>query len=153
VEGDTFDADTLRKDLPRGRRRSERVARVLVIDDEPDVRWLLRLSLERVGHEVLLAEDGLRGVAMAQRQRPDAIVLDLMMPVMDGYGVLEALGKDRRTSRVPVMVLTAKAIPDEGDKVTAAGALRFLTKPFDPDDLAVELERLLAEASGSPDPA
>lgn len=121
------------------------MARVLVIDDEPDVRWLLRLSLERVGHEVLLAEDGLRGVAMAQRQRPDAIVLDLMMPVMDGYGVLDALAKDPRTSHVPVMVLTAKAIPDEGEKVTEAGARRFLTKPFDPDDLAAELEALLGE--------
>jgi CheY-like chemotaxis protein len=122
------------------------VARVLVIDDEPDVRYLLRLSLERVGHEVLLAEDGLRGVAMAQRQRPDAIVLDLMMPVMDGYGVLQALAKDRRTARVPVMVLTAKAIPEEAEKVTTAGARRFLTKPFDPDDLARELEGLLADS-------
>ena len=72
------------------------MARVLVIDDERDVRWLLRMSLERVGHEVILAEDGLRGVAMAQRQRPDVIVLDLMMPVMDGYGVLDALAKDGR---------------------------------------------------------
>jgi len=120
------------------------MARVLVIDDEPDVRWLLRLSLERVGHEVLLAEDGLRGVAMAQRQRPDAIVLDLMMPVMDGYGVLDALAKDGRTSSLPVLVLTAKAIPEEEDRVTKAGARRFLTKPFDPNDLAGELERLLA---------
>jgi CheY-like chemotaxis protein len=94
------------------------MARVLVIDDEPDVRWLLRLSLERVGHEVLLAEDGLRGVAMAQRQRPDVIVLDLMMPVMDGYGVLEALAKDGRTSALPVLVLTAKAIPEEEARVT-----------------------------------
>lgn len=121
------------------------MARVLVIDDEPDVRWLLRLSLERVGHEVLLAEDGLRGVAMAQKQRPDAIVLDLMMPVMDGYGVLQALEKDERTARVPVVVLTAKAIPEEEDRVTAAGAVRFLTKPFDPSDLARELEALLVE--------
>jgi CheY-like chemotaxis protein len=119
------------------------MARVLVIDDEPDVRWLLRLSLERVGHEVILAEDGLRGVAMAQRQRPDVIVLDLMMPVMDGYGVLEALGKDTRTAALPVLVLTAKAIPEEEARVTGAGAKRFLTKPFDPDDLAGELERLL----------
>jgi CheY-like chemotaxis protein len=119
------------------------MARVLVIDDEPDVRWLLRLSLERVGHEVILAEDGLRGVAMAQRQRPDVIVLDLMMPVMDGYGVLEALGKDARTAALPVLVLTAKAIPEEEARVTGAGAKRFLTKPFDPDDLAGELERLL----------
>jgi CheY-like chemotaxis protein len=121
------------------------MARVLVIDDEPDVRWLLRLSLERVGHEVLLAEDGLRGVAMAQKQRPDAIVLDLMMPVMDGYGVLRALEKDERTARVPVVVLTAKAIPEEEDRATAAGAVRFLTKPFDPNDLARELEALLTE--------
>jgi CheY-like chemotaxis protein len=119
------------------------MARVLVIDDEPDVRWLLRLSLERVGHEVILAEDGLRGVAMAQRQRPDAIVLDLMMPVMDGYGVLEALAKDGRTAALPVLVLTAKAIPEEEERVTRAGARRFLTKPFDPEDLAGELEDLL----------
>jgi CheY-like chemotaxis protein len=110
------------------------MARVLVIDDEPDVRWLLRLSLERVGHEVILAEDGLRGVAMAQRQRPD---------VIDGYGVLDALGKDARTAALPVLVLTAKAIPEEEARVTGAGAKRFLTKPFDPDDLAGELERLL----------
>ena len=119
------------------------MARVLVIDDEPDVRWLLRISLERVGHEVILAEDGLRGVAMAQRQKPDAIVLDLMMPVMDGYGVLDALSKDGRTSSLPVLVLTAKAIPEEEERVTKAGARKFLTKPFDPNDLADELEQLL----------
>lgn len=120
------------------------MARVLVIDDEPDVRWLLRVSLESVGHEVLLAEDGLRGVAMAQRQKPDAIVLDLMMPVMDGYGVLEALGRDHRTSHVPVLVLTAKALPEEEERCAEAGARRFLTKPFDPTDLAEELSSLLS---------
>jgi two-component system chemotaxis response regulator CheY len=120
------------------------VARVLVIDDEPDVRWVLRLSLERAGHEVLLADDGLRGVAMAQRQRPDAIVLDLMMPVMDGYGVLDALDRDRRTKRVPVLVLTAKALPEEQMKVERAGARRFMTKPFEPVELASALEGMLA---------
>jgi CheY-like chemotaxis protein len=123
--------------------KEDRVARVLVIDDEPDVRWLLRLSLEREGHEVLLAEDGLRGVAMAQRQKPDVIVLDLMMPVMDGYGVLESLGDDPRTARVPVLVLTAKAVPGEEETILELGARRFLTKPFDPDDLASELDLLL----------
>jgi CheY-like chemotaxis protein len=121
------------------------LARVLVIDDEPDVRWLLRLTLEREGHEVLLADDGLRGVGMAQRQKPALIVLDLMMPVMDGYGTLEALGKDPRTSSIPVVVLTAKALPDEEARVTGAGARRFLTKPFDPDDLAAEIRALLDE--------
>ncbi len=122
------------------------MARVLVIDDEPDVRWVLRLSLERAGHEVLLADDGLRGVALAQRQRPDAIVLDLMMPVMDGYGVLDALNRDRRTQRVPVLVLTAKALPEEQTKVTDAGARRFMTKPFEPVELASALEAMLEGA-------
>jgi CheY-like chemotaxis protein len=120
------------------------MARVLVIDDEPDVRWLLRVSLERAGHEVLLAEDGLRGVAMALKQRPEIIVLDLMMPVMDGYGVLAELGKDARTASVPVIVLSARAIPEEAARATKAGASRFLEKPFDPADLTTELNDMLA---------
>ena len=119
------------------------MARVLVIDDEPDVRWLIRMSLERAGHEVLDAEDGLRGIALAMKQRPEVIVLDLMMPVMDGYGVLAELAKHGRTASVPVVVLSAKAIPDEADRATAAGARRFLEKPFDPDELAAELAELL----------
>jgi CheY-like chemotaxis protein len=125
------------------------VARVLVIDDEPDVRWLLRLSLEQVGHEVLLAEDGLRGLALAQRQHPDAIVLDLMMPVMDGYDVLDALTKDARTADVPVVVITAKAMPAEEGKATDAGARSFIAKPFDPADLVGEVEAIL-RAAGTP---
>ena len=115
-----------------------------MIDDEPDVRWLIRMSLERAGHEVIDAEDGLRGVALAQRQRPQIIVLDLMMPVMDGYAVLEALAKDDRTASVPVVVLSARATPDEAERAMGAGARRFLEKPFDPDLLAGELNELLA---------
>ena len=118
------------------------MARVLVIDDEPDVRWLIRMSLERAGHEVIDAEDGLRGIALAMKQRPDIIVLDLMMPVMDGYGVLAELAKDPRTASVPVVVLSAKAIPDEADRASAAGARRFVEKPFDPDEIAIELGEL-----------
>jgi two-component system response regulator RpaA len=119
------------------------MARVLVIDDEPDVRWLIRMSLERAGHEVIDAEDGLRGIAMAMKQHPEIIVLDLMMPVMDGYGVLAELSKDPRTANVPVVVLSARAIPDEAERAVEAGARRFLEKPFDPELLAHELDDLL----------
>jgi twitching motility two-component system response regulator PilH len=119
------------------------MARVLVIDDEPDVRWLIRMSLERAGHEVIDAEDGLRGIALATKQHPEVIVLDLMMPVMDGYGVLAELAKDPRTASVPVVVLSAKAIPDEAERAVEAGARRFLEKPFDPDLLTHELADLL----------
>jgi CheY-like chemotaxis protein len=69
------------------------VARILVIDDEPMIRTVLRYELEPAGHDVLLAEDGLRGVAFARRQKPDVIILDLMMPILDGYSVLEMLRK------------------------------------------------------------
>jgi CheY-like chemotaxis protein len=119
------------------------MARVLVIDDEPDVRWLLRMSLERAGHEVIDAEDGLRGIALATKQRPEIIVLDLMMPVMDGYEVLAELAKDPRTASVPVVVLSARAIPDEAERAVEAGARLFLEKPFDPDLLTRELDDLL----------
>jgi CheY-like chemotaxis protein len=119
------------------------MARVLVIDDEPDVRWLIRMSLERAGHEVIDAEDGLRGIALAMKQHPAVIVLDLMMPVMDGYGVLAELAKDPRTAGVPVVVLSARAIPDEAERALGAGATRFLEKPFDPELLAGELDDLL----------
>jgi CheY-like chemotaxis protein len=119
------------------------MACVLVIDDEPDVRWLIRMSLERAGHEVLVAEDGLRGVALAQKQHPEIIVLDLMMPVMDGYAVLAELAKDPRTAPVPVVVLSARAIPEEADRAAEAGAARFIEKPFDPDALVAELEAVL----------
>ena len=115
-----------------------------MIDDEPDVRWLLRMSLERAGHDVIDAEDGLRGVALAQKQRPEIIVLDLMMPVMDGYAVLAELAKDPRTANVPVVVLSARAIPDEAERAVGAGARRFVEKPFDPELLAAELDGLLA---------
>lgn len=101
------------------------------------------MSLERAGHEVIDAEDGLRGIAMATKQRPEIIVLDLMMPVMDGYGVLAELAKDPRTTAVPVLVLSARAIPEEAERATKAGARRFLEKPFDPDDLANELAEML----------
>jgi CheY-like chemotaxis protein len=127
----------------RLRKEEPRMPRILVIDDEPDVRWLFRMTLERRGYEVLLAEDGLRGIAMAQRQHPDAIVLDLMMPVMDGYGVLDALVKDVRTSNVPVVVVTAKALPEEEVRCSKAGARSLLVKPLDPADLVTELDAVL----------
>jgi CheY-like chemotaxis protein len=118
--------------------------RVLIVDDDEDIRASLELALRDAGWDVATAANGRDALQLALAGRPpDVIVLDLMMPVMDGYGVLEALGKDARTAALPVLVLTAKAIPEEEARVTGAGAKRFLTKPFDPDDLAGELERLL----------
>jgi CheY-like chemotaxis protein len=121
------------------------MSRVLVIDDDPDLGRIVRRVLELEGYDVVLSDDGLRGLAAAQRQRPDVIVLDLMMPVMDGYQVLSELQADPRTRDVPVVVLSAVALEETKERVEAAGAAAFLTKPFEPRNLFRALSSLIGE--------
>ena len=120
------------------------MARVLVIDDEPAIRNILRSSLEASGFEVVLADDGLRGIGVARRQRPDAIVLDLMMPVMDGHTVLDVLRADEKTRSLPVVVLSALTQQAVQDRCRAQGVSSFIAKPFDPSDVATALRDALA---------
>jgi CheY-like chemotaxis protein len=111
------------------------MAKVLVIDDEAVLSHILRITLESHGHEVTTADDGSRGFASAQRQAPDAIVLDLMMPVMDGFAVLEALQNDERTAAVPVVVLSAIGTGYAEEYCYRLGAKAYMRKPFDSDHL------------------
>ena len=127
-------------------------SRVLVIDDDPDVGLLVQRILELQGYDIVLTDDGLRGLAAAQQQRPDAIVLDLMMPVMDGYEVLRQLRSDDRTSDVPVVVLTAVALKEAAEEVQRAGASSCLTKPFVPEELSAALSSAIATASAARHP-
>jgi DNA-binding response OmpR family regulator len=111
------------------------MTRVLVIDDERAILDVVRSILELHGYEVLAADDGSRGFATAQRRSPDVIVLDLMMPVMDGFAVLEALRGHERTAEVPVLVLTALQSDEVEDRCNELGASSYLRKPFEPDEL------------------
>jgi len=120
------------------------MARLLVIDDEPDVLLLCRVNLQHAGHDVLEASDGEHGVALAVDATPDAIVLDLMLPAMDGYEVLAALRSDVRTRTIPVLVLTAKAQREDRVRCWEEGASEYMTKPFSPAVLSSTLEQLLA---------
>jgi DNA-binding response OmpR family regulator len=120
------------------------MARVLVIDDEPDVLLLCRVNLQHAGYDVIEAADGAHGVARAVDELPDAIVLDLMLPVMDGYSVLAALRSDDRTRAIPVLVLTAKAQREDRVRCWEEGASDYMTKPFSPAALSSALEQLLA---------
>lgn len=120
------------------------MARVLVIDDEPDVLLLCRVNLQHAGHEVLEASDGERGLATALAERPDAIVLDLMLPEMDGYSVLAALGQEQDTRDIPVLVLTAKAQREDRVRCWEEGASEYMTKPFSPAALSSALTQLIA---------
>jgi CheY-like chemotaxis protein len=119
------------------------MARVLVIDDEAVLSHVLRVTLESHGHEVTTADDGSRGFASAQRQSPDAIVLDLMMPVMDGFAVLEALQSDERTATVPVVVLSAIGTDYAEQHCYRLGAKAYMRKPFQSDHLVGVLEDVI----------
>jgi CheY-like chemotaxis protein len=125
------------------------MARVLVVDDEPDVLLLCRLNLQQRGHELLEASGGGLALALARERHPDVIVLDLMMPGITGYDVLEALQGDDATSGIPVLVLTAKSLRADRERSHGMGAAAFLTKPFLPNELCEMVDSLLA-IDGSP---
>ena len=111
------------------------VRRVLVADDDPDILDLLTLNLECHGYQVHPAVDGLEARDMALRLIPDLIVLDVMMPKMDGLEVLSALKAHPQTRDIPVVMLTAKASDSDVWQGWQAGADYYITKPFDLDEL------------------
>jgi two-component system, OmpR family, response regulator len=121
--------------------------KVLIIDDEDDIRRIARLSLARVGGmSVTEAASGRDGLALALADRPDAILLDVMMPGMDGPATLQALRAEPATAGIPVLFLTAKAMSSEVDRLKQLGAIAVLTKPFDPMTLPAEVRAALGEA-------
>ncbi len=118
--------------------------KALIIDDEDDVRQVVRLSLGRVGGmDVVDAPSGATGIALALETNPDFILLDLMMPEMDGVETLGRLRGDVRTASIPVIFLTAKALPSEIERLRKLGALEVIVKPFDPMTLSDELRAIL----------
>jgi CheY-like chemotaxis protein len=118
--------------------------KVLIIDDEADIRSIVRLSLSRLGGmEVVEAASGAEGVRKAQDEKPDVILLDMMMPAMDGSATLAALRAQPATAATPVIFLTAKAMRAEIDRLRALGAAGVLIKPFDPRTLPGEVRALL----------
>jgi DNA-binding response OmpR family regulator len=120
--------------------------KILVCDDDPLLVDLLQYRLESRGYEVLVAEDGGKALRRLQETRPDAILLDAMMPVIDGYEVLRKIREDASLADIPVIMLTARK--QEQDIVTALelGANDYLVKPFIPEELVARLARLLGRS-------
>jgi DNA-binding response OmpR family regulator len=118
-------------------------ARVLVIDDEGPIRLLCRVNLEAAGMVVYEAEDGVTGLEVARRETPDVILLDVMMPGMDGWDVFGELLEDQRTANIPVVFLTARAELRDQARGLELGGIDYVTKPFDPLELAPLIVDLL----------
>ena len=117
------------------------MSRILIVDDEPDILLMLRLNLEAEGHEVVLAADGEKALERIERDLPELVLLDVMMPVLDGWGVLERLRP--RADAPPVVVVSARTGEDDMAHALRLGACEYVTKPFDPERLLALLAETL----------
>lgn len=124
---------------------SVRAKRILAVDDEPHILRLVAFSLRSGGFEVLEAGDGLAAIDIARSEHPDLILMDAMMPALDGYEACRRIKADPQTSDIPVVMLTAKTQAAERKAGLEAGAKDYVCKPFTPKDLVEQVRGFLAE--------
>ena len=122
------------------------MARILIVDDSPTEMFKLTGMLENHGHVVLKAENGADGVALARQEKPDAVLMDIVMPGLNGFQATRQLSKDPETNHIPVIMVTTK--DQETDMVWAKrqGAKAYITKPVDEDNLRLTLKNVLADS-------
>jgi CheY-like chemotaxis protein len=118
-------------------------ARILICDDDPAILRVLQVNLEVEGYETLLAHHGEEALAIAIAEKPDLVILDIMMPRMDGYQTCDALKADPETKGIPVVFLSAKAQDSDIEKGKSYEVEDYITKPFDPDTLIEVVERVI----------
>ena len=117
--------------------------RVLIVDDEPNIVISLEFLLKRAGLEVLIARDGEAGLAEIRSAHPDLVILDVMMPKLDGFGVLDAVRADPAVQSTPILMLTARGRDADQKKGLALGANAYLSKPFSTAELVQKVQELL----------
>ncbi|MEZ4386665.1 MAG: response regulator [Candidatus Krumholzibacteriia bacterium] len=119
-------------------------AKILIADDEPHIRRILQFLLEQAGYQVVLAADGRQALEVVARERPDLALLDVMMPQLDGFAVLEQLRKERDSQRLPVIMLTARDESEARVRGLKVGANDYVAKPFDQEELLARVSNLLS---------
>ena len=118
--------------------------KILVVDDEPDVVRMLQVVLGRRGHTVLSAVNGIEGLVTAQGEKPDLVLLDIMMEGMDGWEVVKLLKLEESTRAIPVVMLSARVEPRDKIRGLQEGAVDYVTKPFSVKEMAETIEAILA---------
>lgn len=117
--------------------------KILVVDDEPDQVEMIKMLLEANDYEVVAAYDGGQALTKARAERPDLIILDLMLPVMEGFEVCRLLKFDAKFANIPIILFTAKASDEDRKAGEEVGASAYINKPFDPDVLLGKIKSLL----------
>ena len=125
----------------------DRPVTILIADDDPDVLELVRLSLRRLEHDLVLAHDGAEALETVRRVRPALAILDVTMPELDGFEVLEAIRADPLVSSTRIFMLTARAHQAEKERGLALGAERYISKPFKPRELRAEVDAALGRSA------
>jgi DNA-binding response OmpR family regulator len=119
------------------------VPRILIVEDVPEIVLGLKIRLKKAGYEVLTASDGSQGLEMAREEKPDLILLDLMLPKVHGYKVCRLLKFDKQYEHIPIVMLTARAMNYERELGLEVGADAYLTKPYDHRELLQVIDDLL----------
>ena len=127
--------------------------RVLVVDDDPDIRLICATNLTLDGFDVIEAGDGQEGLERVEADVPDLVLLDVSMPVLDGFGLATAVRGNERTKHVPLVFLTGEATQEVEARAFAVGAVGYFTKPFDPAAISQFISQFLLGAESTPDAA
>lgn len=123
--------------------------KILLIEDNEQNRYLATFLLEKLGHQIVAAADGPEGIKLAGQIQPDLILLDIQLPVMDGYAVARALRQNPALEEVPIVAVTSYAMVGDRERVLAAGCTGYIEKPINPETFASEIEQYLkARPSG-----
>ena len=120
--------------------------KILYVEDNEDNIYMLKMRLERKGFEVLIAKDGQEGVNQAKEHLPDLIIMDIGLPVMDGYAATKLIKESESTKNIPIIILTAHALSTEVNKSKDSGADDFETKPVNISNLLVKIEKLIKKS-------
>ncbi len=125
------------------------MGKILVVDDDPDVRMALAVTLKEAGHDIEEASDGVQVLGMARDISPDAILLDINMPGMDGFQAIEQLKADRDTDEIPVIMISARARPRDREDALFMGAVDYVTKPWSEGEVELRVDWVLNQRSKS----
>lgn len=122
------------------------MAKILIVDDEPDIVTALGIRLKSAGYEAITAADGMEGLDAARKQNPDLILLDIMLPKLDGYKVCRILKFDENYRHIPIIMITAKVTDVNKKMGEEVGADAYITKPFNPEELMAKIKETLEKS-------